>query len=470
MSTGEPTPPSDDSPASRRSPGLPPQPPMRMLFVTWGLVCLAGFALYIMTSSQFYEFRTGLSATESKLSDLDRRLRDGDSSAIAEIESMRQRVEGFDRTLNTQRDQFQRLAERADEAKSRQAVERAKVAVLQADVAGMRNRLQKLKSLHAQWTAQKGTLLTGDSGRRIVASPSHFALLTGILDGEQIADADVQKWEVQLESLAAPVQASQQSDIAITAEHVQRLSDLGSELTKEVAKLDHQSLLLEAILRETASVTPTEVTLERALRDRQTKAELQRAQTLAQARDEARLAAEKAQADRLAQLEREVAAATTKAQEEALEAKKAQAAQLGRVEVERIAEETKVKESQKRAEIAGLTAEAKRVDVAIKAAALEREFERDLPEIKSLLSAFLTGGFKYRNDNAKGPASLSHIASQKGLELNANGSYAMAFLANSSDRPAGGLKNPPNPERIRRAQDLLIKYGDLMVQKKMLDP
>jgi hypothetical protein len=46
----------------------------------------------------------------------------------------------------------------------------------------------------------------------------------------------------------------------------------------------------------------------------------------------------------------------------------------------------------------------------------------------------------------------------------------MAFLANAGDRPAGGLKNPASPERIRRAQDLLNKYGELMVQKKMLDP
>jgi len=469
MSTGAPTSPSGDSPASDRPPGLLP-PTTRMMLLTWGIVCLAGYTLYQVTSRQSADIRQGLSATQVTLSDLDQRLGAGDNSATTEIETMRQRVEEFDRTLSTQREQFRQLADRADEAKSRQAVDRAKVAVLQADVTGMRSRLQKLKGLHAQWTAQTGTLLTGDLGRKIVASPPHFALLTGILDGEQLTDADLQKWEVQLESLAGPVQASQQSDVAVTAEHVTLLKELGSTLTTAAAKLDQQSLLLEAILRETANVTPTEVTLDRALRERQTQTELQRAKSLAQAREAARLAAEKAQAERLAQLEREVVAAEGKVQEEALEAKKAQAAQLGRLEREKIAEETKVKEAEKRAEIAGLRAKTNQVDAEIKAAALEREFERDLPEIKSLLSAFLTGGFKYRNDNAKGPASLSHIASQKGLELNANGSYAMAFLANSSDRPAGGLKNPASQERIRRAQDLLIKYGDLMVQKKMLEP
>lgn len=459
MSTGESASASDNSSTSAPAPNLMP-PTTRMMLLTWGIVCLVGYGLYSITSRQSELFQKDLSATQSQISDLDQRLRNGDSSAIAEIDAMRKRVEGFDRTL----------AARADEAKSQQAVTRANVAALQSDIAVMRSRLQRIKSLHAQWTAQKGTLLNNDSGRRIVASPSHLSLLAGLLDGEQISDADVQKWEVQLESLATPVQASQQSDVVVTAEHAQRLSELGSELTKAVAQLDQHNLLVEAILRETANVKPTEVTLERALRDRQTQFELQRAKALSQAREDARLAAEEAQAERMAQLERDLIAAEGKAQEEALEAKKIQAAQLARLERERIAEETKVREAEKRAEIAGLTSKRNQVDSEIKAASLEREFERDLPEIKGLLSAFLTGGFKYRNDNAKGPASLSHIASQKGLELNANGSYAMAFLANSSDRPAGGLKNPASPERIRRAQDLLIKYGDLMVQKKMLEP
>jgi hypothetical protein len=215
---------------------------------------------------------------------------------------------------------------------------------------------------------------------------------------------------------------------------------------------------------------PTEVTLEQTLRDRKAQAEVDLAQKLSKTREDARLAAEKAQAERLAQLEQEIVAAAGKAQEEALQAKKQQATLLGNAELDRIAEETKVKEAEKRAAAAGLKLQAREVEDSIKAAALEREFERDLPEIKSLLSAFLLPGFKYRADNSKGPASLAHIGSQKGLEQSANGSYAMAFLANASDRSAGGLKNPASPERIRRAQDLLRKYGDLMVQKKMLDP
>jgi len=440
---------------------------------TWVIIVALFSAFQWMTSRKSDELRNGLSSTQFSLGDLERRVQQGDTSAVAEIEAMRRRVEDFDRVLATQREQFRQLSQRADETKSRQAVEHAKVAVLHAEVTTSRDRLQKLKNLHASWTARQGSLLTGDPGKRIAGSPTHLDLVAGLLSRERPTDADLLKWEVQLESLSGPIQSAsqkEQNDIAITPEHAQLLSDLGHQLTKAVVTYDQQNVLLEAVLRETSGSPPAEVTLESKLQQRQTDVERGLAQKLAKAREEARIQAEAAQAQRLAKLEEEIVAAAGKGQEDALLAKKLQAAQLANSELERIAEETRVKEAQKKAEIAGLKAEATRVDAALKAAALEREFERDLPEIKSLLSAFLTGGFKYRSTNDKGPASLSHIASQHGLESTYNGSYAMSFLANSSDRPAGGLKNPSSPERIRRAQDLLNKYGALMVEKKMLEP
>jgi len=46
---------------------------------------------------------------------------------------------------------------------------------------------------------------------------------------------------------------------------------------------------------------------------------------------------------------------------------------------------------------------------------LEREFERDLPEIKSYLMAFTTPGFKHR-ETGKGPMSLAYIRGKGALE------------------------------------------------------
>jgi hypothetical protein len=469
MSTGE-------SNSPRPSPSwwnLLATPTVRSMVLTWVIIIVVGYGLYVLTGRRDDELRQTLSSTQSSIGDLDKRLRQGDSSAIAEIEAMRKQVQEFDRVLGAQRDQFHQLSARADEVKSRKAVEHAKAAVLQADVTASRGRLQKIKSVHAAWTARSSSLMTGDSGRKIAASPAHVDLVVDLLERPRPTDADLQKWELQLESLANPLsvlEKDQRADVVISSEHAAMLADLGQQLTKALVSYDQQNLLFEAILRETTSLQPTPVTLEQILHDRKTQAEVELAQKLSKSRGEARLAAEKAQAERLAQLEQEIVAASGKAQEEALQAKKLQADQLGKAERDRIAEETKKKEAEKRAEVAGLKLETREIEDSVKAAGLEKEFQRDLPEIKSLLTAFLTPGFKYRTDNSKGPASLSHISSQRGLELNATGSYAMAFLANSSDRPAGGLKNPPNQERIRRAQDLLIKYGELMVQKKMLDP
>ncbi len=444
----------------------------RMLLLTWVVIVVGGYIFQMATTQKTAELRKELNSTQSSITNLEQRIKQGDTSAIAEMESMRRQVADFDRVLAGQREQFRLLSDRADEAKSRQAVDRAKVTVLQRDVALARDRLLQLKTLHAGWTARQGSLLTGEPGRRIASEPTQLDLVASLLERERPSEIDLVQWEAELDALADPVQSvsEDQSQIAITAEHGQLLRDLGQRLSKAVAAFEQQTLLLEAVLKETASATPASNTLEQALRERRTKADLESAQQLLAAREAGRKQAEAARAEELAKLEADVITTTTQREVDALRAKKSQAEQLGKAELERIAEETRVKEAQKKAETAGLKLEVTRVEGSIKAAALEKEFERELPAIKGLLTAFLSDGFKYRDDNAKGPASLAYISSQQALEPTAQGSYMMAFLANSSDRPAGGLQNPPNQENLRRAQDYLKKYGALMVQKGLLAP
>jgi hypothetical protein len=444
----------------------------RMLLLTWVVIVVGGYVFQMATSQKTNELRKQLTSTQSSISDLERRIKEGDTSAIAELEAMRKQVADFDRVLAAQRDQFRLLSDRADEAKSRQAVDRAKVAVLQGEITLARERLLKLKTLHAGWTARQGSLLTGDAGRRIAGNAAQLELVVSVLDRERPSESDLVQWEAELDALAGPVQtaADGQSQIAITTEHGQLLRDLGQRLAKSVSAFEQQTLLVDAVLKETASAAPAATTLEQSLRERRTKADQESVRQLSAAREAARKQAEVARANELAKLEAEIVQATTRREADELRAKKAQAEQLGKAELERIAEETRVQEAKKKAETAGLKSEVTRVEASIKAAALEKEFERELPAMKGLLAAFLTDGFKYRNDNAKGPASFSYISSQKALEPTPTGSYSMAFLANSSDRPAGGLKNPASPEALRRAQDYLNKYGALLVEKGLLAP
>src|SRR5690349_5055550 len=81
-------------------------PTVRSMILTWVIVIAVGYGFYVFTSRHNDELRQSLSSTQSSLGDLDKRLRQGDSSAIAEIETMRKQVQEFDRVLGAQRDQF----------------------------------------------------------------------------------------------------------------------------------------------------------------------------------------------------------------------------------------------------------------------------------------------------------------------------------------------------------------------------
>ena len=148
-------------------------------------------------------------------------------------------------------------------------------------------------------------------------------------------------------------------------------------------------------------------------------------------------------------------------------------------EKEKVAEETRVAEMQRKATLAGLTEEVNRAEDSLRWAQLEREMQRDMNEIKGLLRAYTSPGFAYRPDDTKGPVSYSLIKSAGGLEPTRKGLDNLFYIATgNSDRDRGGLpegvgghigsETPTQP--IERAQELLIKYGELMVRKGMLAP
>ena len=166
--------------------------------------------------------------------------------------------------------------------------------------------------------------------------------------------------------------------------------------------------------------------------------------------------------------ERELAEAKTKQEVERIESEK-----------EQLAEEARVAELQRKATLAGLTEEATRASEGLKWAQLEREMQRDMNEIKGLLLAYTAPGFTYRPDDTKGPVSYSLIKSSDGLEPTRRGLDNLFFIGRgNTDRPRGGLPegvggilgSDTSSVPIERAQELLVKYGELMVRKEMLAP
>lgn len=110
-----------------------------------------------------------------------------------------------------------------------------------------------------------------------------------------------------------------------------------------------------------------------------------------------------------------------------------------------------------------------------------RKFDKALPEIRSLLSPMISKGRMQIGRQGwapgeEGPVSLDALKSNKVLDLNETGLYAIVILFGGpscpNDRPRGGLPNsPPLTEpKYRRVQELLIEFGDILVEKKMLRP
>ena len=437
----------------------------RILILTWLIVAVSFWLFERNTRQQTTALKDDLTSTKSAIATLNTRIQQGDASAIAELESMRQKVADFDSN-------FRLLSERVDEARSNQAVARAKVADLRRESSVAKSRLQALRKLVADWAAKASGLMEGDSGRRIAGSSAHIVLVENLLHRDRPTEVELTAWSESIDALTPPPESnpSDKVEIAITPEHQQLLKDLSRQLGQSRDTLEQQLFLLDAVLKETASQELSKQTLGQAIQATRLQQDKDLLTNLSDARESARLAAQAEQAAELARLESELVEEATKRQVEELRAKEAQAEQVAKAELERIAAETLLQEAKVRAQSEAIQVEKASLEADQQFQNLEREFERDLPAIRNLLSAFVSKGHYYRSDNKAGPASLAFLTSQGALEPTANGSYQMAFLANAGTRPAGGLKNPANPDLLRRAQDLLNKYGDLMVQKEMLAP
>ena len=78
------------------------------------------------------------------------------------------------------------------------------------------------------------------------------------------------------------------------------------------------------------------------------------------------------------------------------------------------------------------------------------------------------------------PVKLGRLRSAGALEQTTDGNENLYFFGGSSqnDRPKtgfpnhtpGGLSNSAVAKKVKRASELLNKYGDLLVEKKLLSP
>ena len=223
-------------------------PTLKYFLLVWLVMVAGGAALLYWTDRQTSVLKDDLNSVKQSSESLRETVAQGHPALMTEVTQLRQqlqaatqRLSGLESTLGNYNGQFEQLADRSSEAQSRQAVQRAKVAVVAAQVKSARDRLQQLKSLLSAWQAQEASLVTGDLGRRIVASPAHFALAMGIAEEERPTSDKLLEWELELDALATPVEQSNRdkdSTFVLTAEHSTQLTNLGQQLTRAVAQLE----------------------------------------------------------------------------------------------------------------------------------------------------------------------------------------------------------------------------------------
>lgn len=460
---------------------------LRYFVLIWFVMLAGGAAILYWTDHKTVALRNDLEGIKDGTEQLKRAVQQGPAEAKADLNAVKkehqaatERLRQIEQTLGTYHGQFQKLEDRSSESQSRQAVERSKVAVVAAQVKSARNRLQKLRSLLSSWQALEASLLRGDSGRRIAASSSHLALVVGVLDEERPSPQKLEEWELTLEALATPVEQSNrdtESTLVLTSEHAQQLNDLGQQLVRAVSQLEQQQSLVSALIQETASQSPSGETLDAILQRKRSENLKQCAERLVAVRETAREEVAKELADRIRQTERQTVEAEIQRQEQIAKAKTEQEQKLASLEQERISAETQVKEAEARARIAELNGDRKRLDAATQRAQLEKEYNRDLPTIRSVLAAFITPGFQQRGQSpGEGPMSYALIQGAGALSQTSDGRQNLAHLVGNNDRPSGPLKRfrggqtRDEESMATQAQSLLTKYGALMVEKGLLAP
>ena len=448
-------------------------PALKTTLLAWGVLMIGAFVLYSINSSKTEALRDEVDETRKSLADLhsDQKLGNPEiQKAITDIRhesrSLTERINQLESALGA--DSVGSIEH--DLTKSELAVQRANAAKHESMANAVVCDLGKLKSLQVEWATLEAALLNGPAGNRVAGSAQHLLRVVDILQQVRPTAEQIVDWESQLNPLMEPFAeaASEATPVVITEEHAQLLSDLGKELKAQAAEFQRQKLLLESIQRETSGLAPDKLKLADAIAQHRVQRERAEADGLVQVRETARAEAEKAGADRIAKAEQELTKAKLKQAEQKIAAEK-----------EQLAEEARVAEMQHKATLAGLTEEANRVADGLRWAQLEREMQRDMNEIKGLLKAFTSPGFAYRPDDTKGPVSYSLIRSSGGLEPTRKGLGSLFFIATgNSDRDRGGLpagvgghiSSETSTAPIERAQELLIKYGELMVRKGMLAP
>lgn len=349
---------------------------------------------------------------------------------------------------------------------TRDATRRLAVLKMQSDVQAAQDLLARVLMQQEQWQELAPPLLGNEEGRRIAADPGAVKLFSLAQDRERLTPRAAEGIRQSLLAIATPVEAAAADEatlLNLDPGFTQQLTTIRDQLKSGLRQWQEDNALVGLLVSEAEQRAPADDTLAEAVKTlRATELRL-RAEKIAAdvAAAESRLAAEEADS----QIRLQELATQEKLASDEVEAKRREA-KVANLDAEKLALADQLAAERARAE-------------------LERKFQADLPEIRSVLVPFITPGNqqiikgRWTTVEEKQPVSWSGLQGSRAMRNEGTSDQAMYFLGGGrdNDRPngpfgsyIGGHLSPTQATLVLKAQRLLRTYGDLMVEKKMLAP
>jgi hypothetical protein len=331
----------------------------------------------------------------------------------------------------------------------------------------LQNQVEQIARLQSQYSDLSSELAASSTGRRIASNDGLVAQMSAVMDSTIPSPDTANRLGSQVNFLMqAPQKAlnEQVADYQPSAQLISTLEATEREADRVLGQLERAVGDIQSIAKAAADLPESsDYTLKEALAEYDDRSATERRQRVAQTIEDAKQEAAEMLAEQEAANQRQLAEARRKAAEMVADEKASQVLADARDEELKLQSEIQAREA--------ANARAK----------LEKEFARDKPEIQRILVAMLADGNMLRGDLAsKGPASLTVLAGKGVLSEGRSGIEALCGLASlRNDRPRGPLPffdgrydwwEQVDREIPAKAQQFLIKYGELMVEKEMLAP
>ncbi|WP_425399931.1 hypothetical protein [Aeoliella sp.] len=387
-----------------------------------------------------------------------------DDSALQKIQ---ERLNSLEQSARLRADIVDSLKTQASELEGERV--RNRVNVIEAYEIGRRieSEISALKKELDEWQDLVAPLSSNDAGRRIATRPELLQQYAALSDVKMATFDDLDRWQRQFDTLFSRIKLAhgdQSIRVVVTPDDITAFQSLDAQVNSAFDQLRQQVRALQLIMAKADGLDPGQQTLADTIaavqreRDEQFRQKLSET-TRAEIRkvDEefaAKIAAEQREQRRLLK-EQELAAEQLETQERA-------------------------------AELAAIEKRNEELRARLALEKLKAEYQADLSEIESLLAPFLDSAITQptkSNPIAKGgpmkPTSLNALKGSGALDDSSDG---LNLLYQAGGHPANMRKKGGFPsfvslqtlgqgserDKVRRAQQLLVKYGELMVEDGLL--